>query len=86
MNNDPLKVIHVTTSVSRLGGGLFESVRHLSTQTAKHGVDLDVVGTQDQHSAADAERWVPLTVHTFPVVGPALALGIHPGYYSIYEH
>ena len=86
MNNNPLKVIHVTTSVSRLGGGLFESVRHLSTQTAKHGVDLDVVGTQDQYSAADAERWAPLPVHTFPVVGPALALGIHPGYYSIYEH
>jgi glycosyltransferase involved in cell wall biosynthesis len=78
MNQHQLKVIHVTTSVSRLGGGLFESVRHLSKETAKNGVQIEVAGTQDQHSAADTARWRPLPVHTFPVLGPA-RLAFAPG-------
>jgi glycosyltransferase involved in cell wall biosynthesis len=77
-NQKRLKIIHVTTSVSRLGGGLFESVRHLSQQAAQHGIEVEIIGTQDEFSREDAQRWAPLRVFTFPVLGPA-RLAFSPG-------
>ena len=75
---NPLQVIHVTTSVSRLGGGLFESMRHLSKETARHGPQVEILGTEDLHSAEDTARWSPLPVRTFPVQGPP-RLAFSPG-------
>jgi len=53
-----------------MAGGLFESVRHLSLETQKHGVELEVLGTQDKFSIEDAGKWSPLQIRVFPIIGP----------------
>ena len=65
-----IHVIHLTTSISREAGGLFESVRLLSMETTRHGVDVDILSVQDQFTALDLAQWQPLGVHTFPHYGP----------------
>jgi glycosyltransferase involved in cell wall biosynthesis len=68
----PVHATHITTSISRLGGGLFESVRHLSLQTQKNGVNVEILGLQDKHTDEDAARWSPLAIRVFPVSGPPM--------------
>jgi glycosyltransferase involved in cell wall biosynthesis len=63
-------IAHVTCHISRLGGGLFESVRHLSQVTQENGIQVEVLGLEDQFSQEDMGRWAPLPVHVFPVQGP----------------
>lgn len=66
-------IVHVTQSVSRLGGGLFESVRHLSQSVQSvTQAPLTVLGLEDRMSHEDAGRWAPLTVRTHPIVGPRM--------------
>ncbi|HEY5040690.1 MAG TPA: glycosyltransferase [Verrucomicrobiae bacterium] len=74
----PIRVAHVTTSISRLGGGLYESVRHLSMETHKNGVQMEILGLQDAFTEADAPQWVPVTVRSFPIAGPK-RFGYAPG-------
>jgi glycosyltransferase involved in cell wall biosynthesis len=63
--------VHVTPSVSRLAGGLFESVRHLSHSVhAASRVPVTVLGLQDQRTSEDSHQWTPLPVRTQPVLGP----------------
>jgi glycosyltransferase involved in cell wall biosynthesis len=66
------RFIHVTYSISRLAGGLFESVRHLSrgVQLASRA-DLTVFGLQDERAGLDKHCWAPLRVRTQAVFGPA---------------
>jgi glycosyltransferase involved in cell wall biosynthesis len=71
--------IHITPSVSRLAGGLFESVRHLSQSigaAARHQVA--VIGLNDERATADQHRWAPLPLRILPVLGPR-NLGFAPG-------
>ncbi len=65
-----IPVIHVTTSISREGGGLFESVRNLSQATIKHGVNIEILGVNDAHTCEDTGRWQPLKVSVYPHFGP----------------
>ena len=69
---EKIKVVHLTTSVSREAGGLFESVRHLSRGVAAvgHQFQVDVIGTRDRHTDQDAELWQPLAVRTHTIWGP----------------
>src|SRR5689334_2522224 len=69
---NPIRVAHVTTSVSRHAGGLFESVRHLSQETLKNNIDVEVVGLRDQFTEDDLARWAPMPVRVFPILGPML--------------
>jgi len=65
--------------VSRLGGGLFESVRHLAK--AMHGatqVEVRVLGLEDSKTAEDIEQWAPLAVRAHKVWEPR-SLGFSPG-------
>ena len=67
----PIRVLNLTSSVSRQSGGLFESVRHLSQSTDESGrCEVTVVGLQDQFSADDIARWAPLEVRLHAVRGP----------------
>ena len=66
-----ITVDHVTPSVSRLGGGLFESVRHVSQHLAvERNVELSVIGLSDERASDDLPRWAPLDVERCRVVGP----------------
>src|SRR5690348_1419774 len=67
----PRAFVHVTPSVSRLGGGLFESVRHLSqTIHARSGASLTVLGIRDSRTRLDIRSWAPLDVRTVRPLGP----------------
>ena len=74
-----LKATHLTHSISRLAGGLFESVRHLSQSVyAVGGIELNIIALEDDRSADDAPRWVPLPTSVHEVRGPE-AFGYAPG-------
>lgn len=78
MKPKPIQVTHLTTSISREAGGLFESVRHLSQETSRNGIDIRILSVDDPHTATDVVRWRPLPVETFPLIGPK-RLGWAPG-------
>lgn len=73
------RIAHVTHSMSREAGGLFESVRCLSQQFhLTTGVEIKVFGLADSHSADDLEAWRPLQTQVYASCGPA-AFGFAPG-------
>ena len=55
-----IKLAVVTAKVSRLGGGLFYSVRAVAQRILKKGHLVTVIGEQDQHTDTDAQVWAPL--------------------------
>jgi len=67
-----MKIIHLTGSVSRAAGGLFESVRHLSQGVAATGFNynVSVIGTQDDYTALDIACWRPILTGTHAIYGP----------------
>jgi glycosyltransferase involved in cell wall biosynthesis len=67
-----IKVIHLTTSVSRLAGGPFQSIRHLARGVAavSNKFQVAIVGTHDSYTDRDIESWSPLAVRTHKVRGP----------------
>jgi glycosyltransferase involved in cell wall biosynthesis len=66
-----IRVVNLTSSVSRQAGGLFESVRHLSQSTVEPGrCEVTAVGLQDQSSADDVAHWAPLELRLHAVRGP----------------
>jgi len=60
-----IHVAHVTGSITRKAGGLFESVRYLSQKTAQYGVHVEVVGLNDEFVKLDEIRWAPIKTKTF---------------------
>ncbi len=74
-----LHIVHVTQSVSRLGGGLFPCVRRIAQETgAMEHVRCSVMGLQDAMSDEDAECWSPVQVQAHPIFGPR-KFGFAPG-------
>ncbi len=65
-------------SVSRADGGIFEAEMALQRELhLVHGMEIDVVGLEDRHTAEDDARWLPLKPTAVPVSGPA-SLGYSP--------
>jgi poly(glycerol-phosphate) alpha-glucosyltransferase len=56
--------------VSRNAGGLFESVRRLVQALAETGMDVRVLGTQDEFTAQDLAAWAPIQVSAFKPAWP----------------
>ena len=56
----------VIQSVSRRGGGVFESVCRMGHALVKAGEALEVFGVTDADTSADAARWSPIRVETYP--------------------
>lgn len=73
-----MKIAVVTDSLSRNGGGLFESVRRLAQEMADLGAEIHVFGVEDSYTKLDLQRWLPLKVHVMPCRGPQ-AFGYAPG-------
>ena len=64
-----IKSVVLVASVSRQGGGLFQSVRRLHQLLAEDGVAVTVLSLADAHTAADLPAWQPLVPRSFPPVG-----------------
>jgi hypothetical protein len=79
--NGKIKVVHLTASVSREAGGLFESVRHLAKSTNRtEKLDLRIIGLTDHHTNQDFKEWFPLDVRTHAIRGWK-RFGYAPGLY-----
>ena len=66
-----MKVAFLPGSVSRAGGGFFESVRAFARALdARTGVEVAVFGIRDAFTARDLPEWAPVRVEAFPVRGP----------------
>ncbi len=61
----------LTTSISRLSGGLFPLLRGMGVALHTQGVRVSVLGVADAHSAEDRVHWAPLDLQVFPPRGPA---------------
>jgi glycosyltransferase involved in cell wall biosynthesis len=57
-------------SVSRLNGGLFDSVRRLVQDLGNCHVDSEVYSPVDQYTAEDISAWEPIRTHVYSVIGP----------------
>ena len=68
----------ISGSISRIAGGLFQSVRHSSHALADRGVDVQVYGLCDAYSDADQSEWQPLRPTLVPRARP-LSLGLGKG-------
>jgi len=66
-----MKIGIVTPSISREGGGLFDSVRRLSQELFKFDNTVEVFGLVDDHSSADLASWEPASVRLFKCFGSA---------------
>lgn len=67
-----MKNAGVLSSVSRLAGGLQNSVRCLhQALAALPDMEVSVFGTEDIYSAEDAPEWAPVPVTLCPIRGPS---------------
>jgi len=65
-----MRTTGVLTSVSRRAGGLFESVRCLHRSLAElPGMEVRVLGIEDEFTREDLPTWRPTTVEAYPMVG-----------------
>ena len=74
-----IKSANLTGSVSRNAGGPFESVRRLVQSLAAGGMEIQVFGIEDEHTAADISAWAPVPVWAFHHIGPR-QFGYSPDY------
>lgn len=65
-----INTANIVDSISRLNGGLFESVRRLCQSLNKKGVQVDVLSCHDQYSDNDIEAWLPLRPKLFDRLPP----------------
>ena len=67
-----MNVVQVTPFLSRLGGGMFESVKHLSkTLYESRRAALTVIGLKDERTNEDAAEWSPVSVQAYESIGPS---------------
>jgi glycosyltransferase involved in cell wall biosynthesis len=72
-------VVYLTQSISRLGGGLSESVRNLSQSVgAGSCASLTVLALEDDWAEQDKTLWAPVPVQTHRFHGPP-GFGYSPG-------
>lgn len=76
-----LKIGMITPTISRLAGGLFNSVRELSRGLSASGADVQIYGGTDRFTKADSPEWSPLSISSHKIWGPP-SLGIQPNLVS----
>src|SRR5438445_339034 len=74
-----MRTATVAASLTRKGGGLYESLLGLNHELARlPGVEVAALGLEERDAKDDLARWSPVVVSTFPVRGPR-ALGYSAG-------
>lgn len=74
-----MKVAMIASSVSRAAGGLLPAVQRLGhSLSGVPDTQVNIVGLEDEFTAADTNSWQPLVPRTFPRQGPA-AFGFSTG-------
>lgn len=74
-----MKIVIVTPSISRAGGGVSEAIRLLATGLEKNdGVEVEILTLRDEHFDDDKPALGKITVRAFQFFGPA-NYGFSPG-------
>jgi len=60
-----IKSAHLTASVSRKAGGLFDAVSRLAQSQQAQGMDVKVFGLRDEFTKDDLKAWNPVPVAAF---------------------
>lgn len=68
---DKLNVVHVSASLSRNAGGIFEIAVAVARHLAGRGLDVSAAGLRDDSWELDKHRWQPVPAEVFPHIGPA---------------
>ena len=67
-----IKTAHLTGSVSRKAGGLFDAVSRLARAQQRQGMEAKVFGLRDEFTDADLKAWSPVPVAAFKPSWPDL--------------
>ncbi len=67
-----IKSAHLTASVSRKAGGLFDAVSRLAQSQQRQGMDVKVFGLRDEFTGEDLKAWNPVPVAAFKPSWPNL--------------
>jgi poly(glycerol-phosphate) alpha-glucosyltransferase len=67
-----IKSAHLTGSVSRKAGGLFDAVSRLAQFQQRQGMDVKVFGLWDEFADADLKAWYPVPVAAFKPSWPKM--------------
>lgn len=65
-----MNVVHLSSSLSRKAGGIFEIELALAKALQSIDVHSKVIGLNDQGWASDQDRWESVDAQAFPIVGP----------------
>ena len=76
-----IRTANLTHSISRNAGGLFESVRRLVQSLGDTGMDVRVLGVQDEFTAEDVTAWAPVWAMGFKPAWPT-SFGYSPKFFS----
>jgi len=74
-----IKSAHLTGSVSRKAGGLFDAVSRLAQSQHQQGMEVKVFGLWDEAADADLAAWNPVPVAAFKPSWPKM-IGRSPGF------
>jgi glycosyltransferase involved in cell wall biosynthesis len=67
-----IKSAHLTASISRKAGGLFDAVSRLAQSQHRQDMDVKVFGLQDEFADSDLKAWNPVPVAAFKPAWPNL--------------
>ncbi len=76
-----VKYAHLTESISRQAGGLFDAVMRLAQSEQNHGAKVKVFGLRDASTEVDSPAWRPVSTAVFPRGWPN-GIGTSPGFLS----
>lgn len=60
-----MRLLITMSSISRMAGGLYSSVRHLAKNLTDKGVQIDVLALQDRYAEEDSGAWAPVVPRVF---------------------
>lgn len=71
MNTNKNKLAVITSSISRKGGGLYETIRGLNTHLSVYeDIDIQIFTLEDEYSFVDIEKYKPIKVSVYKIKGP----------------
>ena len=65
-----MKALHLSVSLSRAAGGIFEIELAIARHLEARGVEVDAFGLEDEEWSLDAGRWAPVPAEVFQTKGP----------------
>lgn len=75
-----IKVAHLTASISRQGGGIFDAVLRLAQSHDPQRFDERAFGLRDASTDADLPKWAPIPASAYAAAGLLKPIGYAPGF------